>query len=74
MQAFILETLLPKGWRKGGEVFWTQEDAAQSGSDLIRRRLARKVRILPAEVGLEPVAELPASKPEPGRAPDQVRK
>ncbi len=67
MQGFILETLLSKGWRKGGEVFWTEEDATQAGHDLIRRRLARRVRVLPAEVGLDPVVELPATKPEHSR-------
>ena len=59
MQAFILETLLSKGWRKGGEVYWTQDDATEAGRDMLKKRLARRVRILPAEVQLNPVAELP---------------
>jgi hypothetical protein len=59
MQGFILETLLAKGWRKGGEVYWTQEDATEAGCSLIKRKLARRIRILPAEVALQPVAELP---------------
>jgi hypothetical protein len=58
MNAFLLETLLSKGWRRGGEVFWTPEDATSAGQDLIRRKLARRVRILPIEVGLEPTSEL----------------
>ena len=63
MQAYVLETLLSKGWRKGGEVFWTQEDATQAGQNLIRRKMARRVRILPAEIRLEPTVELPPPKP-----------
>ena len=59
MQAFILETLLSKGWRRGGEVYWTQEDATAAGRDILKRRLARRVRILSAHVTLTPVAELP---------------
>ena len=65
MHAFILETLLSKGWRKGGEVFWTLEDATRAGRDLLKRKQARAVRILPLEVALQPVAELPeAAKPD----------
>ena len=60
MEAYILETLLSKGWRKGGEVFWTVEDATRFGADLIRRGLSRQVRILPVHVDLNPIAELPA--------------
>lgn len=59
MQAYILETLLLKGWRKGGEVFWTVEDATGAGRTLLKRKLARAVRVLPLEVTLDPVAELP---------------
>lgn len=66
MQGFVLETLLIKGWRKGGEVFWTEEDATQAALQLIQRRLARRVRILPAEIGLEPLVELPLAKPNVG--------
>lgn len=59
MQAYILETLLSKGWRKGGEVFWTLGDATDNARQMIRRKTARQVRILPAKIDLEPVAELP---------------
>jgi len=59
MQAFLLETLLTKGWRKGGEVFWTLEDASRAGRALLKRKGARAVRILPLQVALQPVAELP---------------
>jgi hypothetical protein len=59
MQGFILDTLLVSGWKRGGEIYWTLEDAKGVGSRLIRRRLARQVRILPAEIQLNPVAELP---------------
>jgi hypothetical protein len=63
MKAFLLETLLTRGWRRGGEVFWTEDDATVAGNSMIRRGIARRVRILPAEVALEPFAELPISPP-----------
>jgi hypothetical protein len=59
MDAFLLETLLSKGWRKGGEVFWTVEDATTAGRTLVKRKIARGVRVLPVSVGLQPVAEIP---------------
>jgi hypothetical protein len=68
MQGFILETLLVSGWKRGGEVYWTLADAQAVGSRLIKRKLARKVRILPAEIQLNPVAEVPAAQPAPPAA------
>lgn len=62
MQAFILETLLQKGWRKGGEIFWTLDDAVSAAENMIKRKLARRVRILPAQLQLEAVQELPAAE------------
>lgn len=59
MDAFILETLVAHGWRRGGEVFWTLEDATEVGRQLIKRRHARRVRVLKADLALNPVAELP---------------
>ncbi len=59
MGAFILELLLQRGWRRGGEVFWTIEDAKRAGNSFLKRRIARQVRILPATIDLQPVAELP---------------
>jgi hypothetical protein len=62
MQAFVLERLLRKGWSKGGELYWTEEDATQAGRNLIRQKLARQVRVLSASVELIPVVELPLPK------------
>ena len=59
MKAFILETLHLRGWRRGGEVYWTQADAEQAGRVLVRRKYCRAVRVLPVEVDLSPVAEVP---------------
>lgn len=75
MEAYVLELLLSRGWRRGGEVYWTQEDAEHAGRQLLKRRLARRVRVLRASVALEPVAILPklaepvpfAPSPEGGR-------
>lgn len=60
MHAFILEQLLAKGWRKGGEIYWTLDDAEAAGRSLVKRGLARHVRILPVETALEPIAEIPS--------------
>ena len=62
MTAFILEILISSGWRRGGEIFWTLEDATSAGRRLIKRRVTRQVRVLPADVKLTPVAQLPTSK------------
>ncbi len=59
MDAFILETLTSTGWRRGGETYWTLGSAQEAGRRLIRRKLARRVRIMPVQVGLQAVAELP---------------
>lgn len=59
MQAFILETLHCRGWRRGGETYWTQAEAEEAGRALIRQKYCRAVRVLPVEVELRPVAELP---------------
>jgi len=64
MRGYILEILLLRGWRRGGEVFWTEDDANRAGGAMLKRRLARQVRILPVEVDLQPVAELPAQAQE----------
>jgi len=45
-------------------VFWTEDDANRAGGAMLKRRLARQVRILPVEVDLQPVAELPAQAQE----------
>lgn len=68
MHAFILETLLVSGWKRGGEVYWTLEDARAVGFRLMKRRLARQVRILAAEVQPSPVAELPEAAGQEGGA------
>ena len=60
MNAFILETLLSRGWRRGGEVYWTRSDAEQTARILLKRKVVRGVRILPIQVELNPVAEFPA--------------
>jgi len=59
MTAFILEVLLLKGWRRGGEVYWTQDDAERAGRSLLKRKTARAVRVLPVDVTLNPVVVMP---------------
>ena len=59
MKAYILETLVSTGWRRGGETFWTLDAAEVAGKKLIRRKLARRVHVLAVHVQLSPVLELP---------------
>jgi hypothetical protein len=60
MDAYILETLVSAGWRRSGETYWTLDAAIAAGRQMIRRKLARQVRVLPVHVGSAAVAELPA--------------
>ncbi|MFZ1933584.1 MAG: hypothetical protein WCB27_18805 [Thermoguttaceae bacterium] len=60
MEAFILETLVSTGWRRSGETYWTLDAALAAGRQMIRRKLARRVRVLPIHVDHNAVAELPA--------------
>ena len=62
MEAFILETLVSTGWRRSGNTYWTLDDALTAGRKLLRRKLARRVRVLSVQVGRDVVAELPPAK------------
>jgi hypothetical protein len=68
MGAYILEILLQWGWRRGGEIYWTLADAEAAGRAMLKRRLARQVRILSVNVELQPVAELPSTADGSGNA------
>ena len=63
MDAFILETLVSTGWRRSGETYWTLDVAIAAGREMIRRKLARRVRVLPVHIDHNAVAELPISEP-----------
>ena len=60
MEAFILETLVSTGWRRSGETYWTLDIALAAGREMIRRKLARQVRVLPVHIDHNAVAELPS--------------
>lgn len=60
MEAFILETLVSTGWRRSGDTYWTIDSALAAGRALIRRKLARQIRVLPVQVGDVAVATLPS--------------
>ena len=60
METFILETLVSTGWRRSGDTYWTLDTAIAAGRDMIRRKLARRVRVLPVCIDHNAVAELPA--------------
>ncbi len=59
MEAYLLETLTSTGWRRGGTTYWTLDSALTEGRRLIRRKLARSVRVLPVAVDVNAVAEIP---------------
>ena len=59
MEAFILETLVSTCWRRGGETYWTLDAAEQAAKQLIRRKLARRVRILSVQVDHDAVKVVP---------------
>jgi hypothetical protein len=59
MDAFILEKMTSTGWRRSGETFWCLDAAKDEANRLIKRSLARKVRVLQVFVDLNAVAEIP---------------
>jgi hypothetical protein len=63
MEAFILESLVGTHWRRGGQTYWTLESARAEGERLLKRKLARRVRVLVACVNPEAVAEMPNTSP-----------
>ncbi len=66
MDAYILETLRTRNWRREGEIYWALEDAEQFARTLLKRKVAKKIRILPAKVSPVAVVELP-------KTPDEAR-
>ena len=57
MDGFILETLLGESWRRSSETYWTREHAQQAAEHLIKKNLARCVRILAVRVDLSDAVE-----------------
>jgi len=66
--AYTLETLVRIGWRRDGSTFWTLEDARNAAKLLLKRKRARRVRILPVAVSLDAVDELPSQPSTAGTA------
>ncbi len=65
MEAYILEIGTATGWRRGGETFWDLSTAEAAGRRLIRRKLARRIRVLPLQVSLDAVSEFPQGEGSP---------
>lgn len=57
MQAFLLERLFATEWKLEGPVYWTLELATDEAARLIRRKLARGVRVRPISVSETSIAE-----------------
>lgn len=66
MRAYVLETLTGTGWRRGGDTFWTMDSAKMMAESLLRKKQAQRVRVLPVEVSLDAVAELPEAGEQEG--------
>lgn len=61
MNAFVLESLHPTGWRRSGELFWRFVDAAAAASATVADRDARAVRVLAVTVHDAAVLSLEAA-------------
>ena len=61
MDAFLLECLHATGWKRGGDTHWTLDSAKTEAERLIRRKSAKRVRILPVTVSLTSIAEVPSN-------------
>ncbi len=59
MNAFLLERLFETGWKLEGPVYWTLPLATKEAARLVRRGLARRVRVRSVIVSDAPVAEVP---------------
>ena len=59
MEAFSIELLNARGWRRMPSIYWTIDDAKAAGSRLLRRRVAKQIRVLPVNIALQPIAFLP---------------
>ncbi len=65
MQAFLIERLFETGWKLEGPVYWTFDLATKEATRMLRRRIARRVRIRPIEVSDASIVELPSAVVEP---------
>ena len=64
MQAFAIEILDGKTWRRLDTIYWTRHIAEREARTLMRHGKGCRVRILPVEVGLEAVAEIDSKEGE----------
>ncbi len=64
MQGFLLEMLVEDSWRRGGETYWTYDDALKAANQILQRRFAKRIRILPVHVNLDAVADIPNESKE----------
>jgi hypothetical protein len=69
MKAFLLEKLFDSGWKLEGPVFWTLPLASKEAGRLIRRKLARRVRVRPVTISETSIAEVPGDRAESEAVP-----
>lgn len=58
MEAFAVEILDGKNWRRLDTIYWTRPIAEREARILMRRGKGCSVRILPINVGLDAVATI----------------
>lgn len=61
MNAYLLESLHPTGWRRSGELHWRFADASDAASRMLRDATARAVRVLPVTIRPDAVLTLERS-------------
>ena len=64
MQAFLLETLTGREWKRGGRIYWTVESARREAGRMVSAGKAVAVRILSADVDLQSVENVPVATVE----------
>ncbi len=67
MNGYILEMLVGEGWRRPSKTYWTREQADAEAEKLIKKSLARRVRILNVRVDLADAADELTWTPRPKR-------
>lgn len=58
MTAYIIERLYPTGWRRTGELFWTETTAIAQAKALVKRGFILSTRVLQVTVHSDVVFEV----------------
>lgn len=58
MNAYLLESLHPTGWRRSSELHWRFADASDAASRMLADATARAVRVLPVVIRADAILTL----------------